>query len=70
MEMKSAWFIMKIWQPGYTRPCQISKIEGQKKDGYTSQEEAKTAMQNLKDKGNKELNQRYLSFTFMELWEN
>lgn len=68
--MKSAWFIMKLWQTGNAGSNNIDKIEGQSKTGYSDSGKAETAIKDLKKKGNWDLKQDDCSFTVMQLWWN
>lgn len=62
---------MKLWQTGNVGPHNINKLEGQAEEGYASHADAASAMLELKEKGNWELNQKiYRCFTIMELFYN
>ena len=38
--MKSAFFIMRLWQSGMIDPCQIVKIKEQPENGFETYQEA------------------------------
>jgi hypothetical protein len=67
--MKSAYFIMKLWEVGNIGlDYNISKIEEQKPAGYVSEEEAEKAMLKMKRNGNWELSEGDYDFTIMKLY--
>lgn len=68
--MKSAYFIMQIWQTGNIGSHNIKKLDANHKEGYINYEEAKSAMLQLIKDGDWDLKQRGYSFSIMELFWN
>lgn len=68
--MKSAFFIMQMWQTGNIGSHNISKLKDNPKEGYSSCDEAKQAMLELWSKGNWELTKGYYTFSIMEVFSN
>jgi len=66
--MKSAFFIMQLWQTGNIRSHNIKKLGSNPKKGYQSYEEAKTGMLELLRNGDWELNESGYAFAIMELF--
>lgn len=67
--MKSAFFIMQMWQTGNIGSHNINKLNDNPKDGYASYEEAKAGMLKLHGGGNFPLNQSNgYTFCIMELF--
>jgi hypothetical protein len=64
----TGFFIMKLWQTGNVGPHNIAKIEANPKKGYESYDVAKTAMTDLKEKKDWEVNSGMYTFTIMELF--
>lgn len=67
--MKSAYFIMQMWQTG-SISHNIKKLDANQKEGYINYEEAKLAMLKLRKDGDWDLKQRGYSFSIMELFWN
>lgn len=66
--MKSAFFIMEMWQQGNVGSHQIKKLKENKEDGYATYDEAKEAMLTLKENGNWTLNKSRSTFAIMEIF--
>ena len=66
--MKSAFFIMQMWQTGNIGSNNIKKLKDNPKDGYKSYDDAKAGMIKLFNDGNWELNNNYYDFSIMELF--
>lgn len=68
--MKSAYFIMQMWQTGNIGSHNIKKLDANPKEGYINYEEAKSAMLRLRKNDDWDLKQRGYSFSIMELFWN
>ncbi len=66
--MKSAFFIMKMWQTGNVGSHNIKKFSDNPKEGYASYDEAKQAMLQLWAKDNWELKKGGYMFSIMEIF--
>lgn len=66
--MKSAFFIMQMWQTGNVGSHNIKKFKGNPKEGYKSYEDAKTGMLKLWQEDNWELKKGRYDFAIMELF--
>jgi len=66
--MKSAFFIMQMWQTGNVGSHNIKKLKDNPKNGYESYEDAKEAMLKLREDGNWELKKGGYDFSIMELY--
>lgn len=66
--MKSAFFIMQLWQTGNVGSHNIKKLKDNPKEGYGNYNEAKNAMLDLWEKDNWELKKGGYDFTIMELF--
>ncbi len=66
--MKSAYFIMHLWQTGNVGSHNISKITHQEKEGYATYDLAKQEMIRLKLIGNWQLNCPEYTFCIMEIF--
>lgn len=70
IKMKSAYFIMQMWQTGNIGSHNIKKLDANPKEGYINYEEAKSAMLRLRKDGDWDLKQRGYSFSIMKLFWN
>lgn len=68
--MKSGYFIMRLWQTGNVGSHNIERLDGQHKNGYSTYNQAKHAMIDMREEGNWELNHKGFNFTIMELFFN
>lgn len=66
--MKSAFFIMQMWQTGNVGSHNIKKLKDNPKNGYERYEDAKEAMLTLWTEGNWELKKGGYDFSIMELY--
>ncbi len=67
--MKSAFFIMELWQTGNIGSSNIAKIKNNPKDGFTTYELGKSALVDLFMDPKSEVNQQiFANFTVMELF--
>lgn len=66
--MKSAFFIMQMWQTGNIGSYNIKKLKDNPKEGYGSYEDAKAGMLKLWYEDNWELKKSGYDFAIMELF--
>lgn len=66
--MKSAFFIMQMWQTGNIGSHNIKKLKQNPKEGYVSYEDAKAGMLKLWHENDWELNKGGYDFAIMELF--
>lgn len=66
--MKSAFFIMQLWQTGNVGSNNIKKLKANPKEGYESYEDAKAGMLKLWAEDNWDLKKGGYDFAIMELF--
>ena len=67
--LKSAFFIMQLWQTGNIGSYNIKKCEDNPKEGFKTYNEAKETMVRLSEEGNWTFTSMSYDFAIMEIFE-